>query len=559
MPSPNVSYNVLDEPWLPCVMVDGRARLVTLRAALVESHSIRYLILDVPSQLPPVLRLILAIVHRSLANDSGSAGPRSGKEWQDLWRAGCLPIDSINNYLDRHHDRFDLFHPTAPFLQTTGVLADVNKAKPVSLLVPFAASGNNTPLFSPQRDASPQPVTAAEATRWLIHTHAWDTASIKTGAYGDPQAAKTGKTTGNPPGPLGRLGVLVPTGPTLWHTIIYNLLVLDPDRSGTNDLPVWERPPLTATWQSRPVRGLCDLYTWPSRRILLLPEHDDQSELRVRHVVVCAGDRMDPQPDHHREPHSAWHLSKSAAERSGHAGTYTSSRHQPGRQMWRGMGPMLAHAELTTPTPNHIRPLTLDQLGRMPFAMELETAAATMRLLGVGVTYGPKMANVAETYSDELPWPIVLLTSRDWQDVALQAVVSADGATHALGTLAMDLARAEGCREDKLLAGHSRRARDRAYAGLDARFRTWLAGLGKELAEPLAALTEWHTQVRHTVWPIADELLASVPPAAIRGRSIQRGSASVWMNAPLAEIAFRRKFFEAVPLSAPIVQTGATA
>jgi CRISPR system Cascade subunit CasA len=554
-----VSYNVLDEPCLPCVRTDGASAVVSLHDALVEADTIRHLVVDVPSQFPPLLRLLLTLVHRALADDEGLSGPRSSTEWQQLWRAKRLPADRINRYLADHHDRFDLFHPTAPFLQAAGVLADPKKAKSVSLLVPFAASGNNTPLFSPERDALPRPLPVEEATRWLIHTHAWDTASIKTGAHGDPRAGSAGKTTGNPTGPLGRLGVLIPTGPTLWHTVMYNLLVLDGDLSGPDDLPVWEQPPLTARWRSRPVRGICDLYTWPSRRILLLPEHDADASIRVRRVVVCAGDRMDPPASHRREPHSAWHLSKAAGERTGQAGIYLPTTHQPGRQLWRGMGPMLAHAELTVPTPHHVRPLVLDQLGRIPYASELDADAVTMRLLGVGITYGTQNAVVDETYADELPWPIVLLTSRDWQDTALQAVTAADGATWALGNLASDLARAEGCRDDKLLRGHARGARDRAYAALDGPFRRWLAQLGGRLAEPLPALTEWHTLVRGVVWPIADELLTAVPPVAIRGRSIKRGAATVWMNAPLAEIAFRRILAKAVPPVESDAQTGATA
>jgi CRISPR system Cascade subunit CasA len=209
---------------------------------------------------------------------------------------------------------------------------------------------------------------------------------------------------------------------------------------------------------------------------------------------------------------------------------------------------MLAHAELTVPMPDHVRPLVLDQLGRMPYVTELASASASMRMLGVGVTYGTQMAVVSETYSDELPWPIVLLSSQDWRDTALQAVATTDDGTRALGTLAADLARADGCRDDKLLGGHSRRARDRAYAALDGPFRRWLAQLDDALADPLTALATWHDEVRGIIWPIADELLAAVPPSAIRGRSIQRGKTRVWMNAPLAELAFRRKLFEAVPL-----------
>jgi len=114
-------------------------------------------------------------------------------------------------YLDRHAERFDLFHPDFPFAQVAGLHTVKDETKPVSLLLPAVATGNNVPLFSARTEADPPALTPAEAARALLAAQCWDTAAIKSGAAGDPQV-KYGKTTGNPTGPLGQLGVVVPWG-----------------------------------------------------------------------------------------------------------------------------------------------------------------------------------------------------------------------------------------------------------------------------------------------------------------------------------------------------------
>ena len=82
---------------------------------------------------------------------------------------------------------------------------------------------------------------------------------------------KGGKTFGNPTGPLGQLGVLIPPARTLRRTLLFNLLVLGDDISPTVIGPL-EAGPLTAGWRTVTPAGLLDLYTWPARRVRLQPE-----------------------------------------------------------------------------------------------------------------------------------------------------------------------------------------------------------------------------------------------------------------------------------------------
>lgn len=544
-------FNLIDEPWLPCLMADGGREELTLRQALLRAHLVRELSLDAPTQLPPVLRMLLAILHRALRQEGTTGGPRTDDAWRHLWQLRSFPGPPVSDYLDRWRGRFRLFDPTAPFLQVAGLRAASGEARTVALLIPFAASGNNVPLFSSARDDLPVSLTCAQAARWLLHAHAWDTAAIKTGAVGDP-AVKNGKTTGNPPGPLGQLGVLIPAGPTLWHTLLMNLVVLSDGLSPADDRPVWEAPPLGASWETRAPRGLLDLYTWPGRRVRLVPEQLG-SAVTIRRAVVTAGDRIsDLTLLRGLEPHTAWQRSQAQEKKLKRQPVYLPRRHQPGRQLWRGLGAILAQAQADRPGEN-APPRVLDSLaGRGNLLGKLPT-----RLLGVGITYGNQAAVIDDTYADVLPMPVTVLAERggDWEAVALNAVRVADDAASAVGGLAANLARAAGCRDDRQVGGQRNRARERLYADLDGRFRMWLAGLAEPGQLPSRELAGWAGQVQDRAEAVAAELLNSAAPEGWRGRELRSGNRSDLVTSPLAEIWFRAALRKAVAVPLAISET----
>jgi len=540
------SFDLVDDPWLPCLMTDGGTEDLGLRQVLLDARRVRELSLDVPTQFPPVLRLLLAIVHRALRQPGTSGGPRSMEAWEHLWALGALPGGPISRYLNEHRERFRLFHPAAPFMQVAGLKTASAEAKPITQLIPFAATGNNAPLFSATRDADPPLLTCAEAARWLLHVHAWDTSGTKTGAVGDPQA-KAGKSYPGRTGPLGQLGVLVPVGRTLWHTLLLNLLVLGDDISPADDLPSWEAGPLTAEWDERHPRGVLDLYTWPGRRVRLQTEPAADGA-RVRHAIVAAGDRIaDVTTLISFEPHTAWRRNETQEKKLKRAPVYMPVRHQPGRELWRGLGPILAQARADRPSAQERGPRVLDHLADRAHLLRGER----ILLSGTGITYGTRAAVIEETYADTMPLPVAVLADRggDWEATALDAVRAAEEAATALATLAANLARAAGCDEDGLLTGRRRAARTRLYAELDSRFRRWIAELGGSADEPAEALGQWRTEVREQAERIAGEMLGAVPPEAVRGRDVRvdreryelinAPRAEIWFNAALRKAAAR--------------------
>jgi len=229
------TFDLVREPWVP-VLSGGTRVDVSLQDALTRADEWDGLALEEPIQVVALLRqVLLPVVLDALG------APRNATEWSRRWNAGALDGERLAAYLAEHADRFDLFHPEHPFAQVGGLRTAKNESKPASLLLPAAATGNNVPLFSARTEGDPPTLTPAEAARALLAAHCWDTAAIKSGAVGDPEA-KAGKTTGNPTGPVGQLGVVIPIGPTLASTLLLNTLIL-PQGLAIEDRPQWRAEP----------------------------------------------------------------------------------------------------------------------------------------------------------------------------------------------------------------------------------------------------------------------------------------------------------------------------
>jgi CRISPR-associated endonuclease Cas3-HD len=212
--------NLTAQPWVP-VTKQGVRTEVSVREALLQAHEFDGLAIDDPLQAVAVFRQVLLPV---LLHVFGV--PRDVNEWDDRHRAGRLDPAPVSAYLDEHASRFDLFNPDRPFAQVAGLAAVNGETKPVSLLIPHLASGNNVPLFSPRTENDPPALTPAQAARAVLSAQCWDTAAIKTGAVGDEKKVRAGKTMGNPTGPLGQLGVVIPLGDTLFETLMLSVPIV---------------------------------------------------------------------------------------------------------------------------------------------------------------------------------------------------------------------------------------------------------------------------------------------------------------------------------------------
>lgn len=526
------SFDLVHERWIPVTVPDGSVE-VSLLDALANAHE--YLGVDTcdPLQAVAVFRHVLLPVYLD-----AFGAPRTVEEWERRWRAGRLDPDVVTGYLSDHRARFDLFDESAPFGQTTGLQTLNGESKPVSFLLPAVATGNSVPLFGCRTDATPPALTPAQAARAVLSAQCWDTAAIKPGAVADP-VAKMGKTTGNPTGPLGQLGVVIPLGRTLVETLLLNTPVMAQGLA-PQDAPVWRRPPVGPAWQARAATGLLDLLTFPARRVRLLPEQSpdaaEAGSVTISRVLLTAGDRLIGTPEF--EPHTQWRLEKKP--KPGEP-PRKPLRHQPGRAAWRGLTSLLA----ITPGPDaeQASSVLLAQIAQLR-AQDAVPATFPLDVLAVGLAYGNQSAVVEDLICDRVPVPVAALDSdHPVRELVEQVVGDAETVRAAANLLGDDLRRAAG--GDPLPWDKSLRLGEALVHQLAPTVHRLLAGLQRQPDRVEDAAAAWGVTARRMALDAADEVASTAGPGTFLGRVDDRDR-PVRLSTALAR--YRGRVFSTFPL-----------
>ncbi len=356
---------------------------------------------------------------------------------------------------------------------------------------------------------------------------------------------RAGKTTGNPTGPLGQLGVIVPCGQTLFATLMLNAPILEAGQSD-GDCPQWMRGnPWTAEWESRPANGLLDLLTWQSRRIRLVPEVD-AGEVVVRRVMVAAGNRLQATPQ--VEPHTMWRQNPNP--RPGQ-GSVRPMRHQPGRAAWQGLTSMLALPELADGKAQVSTSLLLTQISRLRVGGHLPEDLP-LQVLTVGVEYGNQSAVVEDVMVDVIPLPVLALDpTGDVRPLLLDVVGHAEQLRDAANRLGDDLRRAAG--GERLPRDRGQRLGEVLVYELTPVVRRLLNGLRHEPEKVDDADAAWRWTARRLALDVAQPALNAAPPEAFLGR---RESEKVTFRVSLAEMFYRAKVREILGLDTRTSMTG---
>lgn len=270
------SYNLVDEPWIPCIHPDGRVAELGLRQTLVSAHELRGLQGDSPLETAALYRLLLAVLHSALR------GPRDWEAWGGLWEGGCWPMDVLNGYLDKWRDRLDLFHPQWPFYQAGD---DRVNPKSIASLVLDMVSGNNAVLFDHHTEETGVTLTPAKAARTVVVAQTFGLA----GLAGIPGQAFTDA-------PWARGIIFLVESDNLFRILMLNLMKYPDEglnnlRSSKDDSPAWEQDNPYQPERQIP-RGYLDYLTWQNRRVLLAPEGDEKSPT-VRSMSVAPALRLD--------------------------------------------------------------------------------------------------------------------------------------------------------------------------------------------------------------------------------------------------------------------------
>ncbi|WP_159025059.1 type I-E CRISPR-associated protein Cse1/CasA [Streptomyces sp. MUSC 125] len=549
-----VAFNLASEPWVPVQRLDGSVAELSLREIFANADALRGIVGDVPTQEPALLRLLLAVLHDALD------GPADLEDWEKLWESPA-PFAAALEYLDRHAHLFELFDEDRPFFQSAGLQTAKNEVAPLGRIVADVPAGSA--LFSMRRPHVDQ-LTFAEASRWLLHAHAFDTSGIKPAMKGDEGRSKAGKVYPLGVGALGHLGGVFAEGATLRETLLLNLIAFEEAYAGSElaeqigeDRPVWRRdepygpgPRGERAGGTEPL-GLRDLYTWQTRRIRLCAEQG-----AVTGVVLGYGDPLVQSAPWRLEPMSGWRRSPAQEKKQGRALVYTPSRHDPEKSAWRGLGALLPSRAQAGETGGRGEPPVRLRAGITRWYTRVITESEInpgklVRLRLVGMAYGTQQSVIDEIVDDSVVLPVVTLheTNPVYGGAAVDAVSDAELAVEALGHLAGNLARAAGVgRPDAADSA----ARHLGYAALDGPYRAWLRGLARQ-PDLQAARQEWRETVRRHVLRLARQEIRSTGPAACDGRVIDLpGRGKCLMDAGRAELWFRTRLHQVLePPAAP--------
>jgi len=526
------TFDLTREPWVP-VLVAGAAISLSLRDLVERPDDVDALDLADPLAAVAVLRQVLV----PLWIDALGL-PADMYEWARRWEDPRSGTSRLLDYLDEHADRFDLLHPMAPFAQVAGLHTSKNETKPVIVLLPDAASGNNVPLFSARTEADPPGLTLAAAARTLLVAHCFDTAGIKSGAVGDV-TAKDGRAYGSNIAPAGQLGLLVPIAGDLFTTLMLNQPYAGQENhqiaAGT---PQWRRPVADASWQERAPDGLLDLLTWQSRRIRLVPSipDDEHNDAVVRQVVLAAGDRLGQTPVF--EPHTSWR--QNPKPKAGELGQRP-RQHSSGRAPWRGMQALLATRLATAD--GETSSMLIRQLAVLRVE-DLVPADLQVQLLVAQVIYGNMSAIVEDVVVDTLPLPVSALTAESPVRELLVTMAAQAGELQKAANHLGDAVR-ESAGGDRIPWDRSQRIGDTLVQDLTPVVRRLLSGLQREPAAAEAARSAWLAVASRRALDVVEPVLNAAPVASFAGRTKKSLNGQEFtVRLAGAEAAFRKALTE---------------
>ena len=536
--STSVSFNLLDEPWIPVLSLEGSSQDVSLRELYARAHEIRTIAGDIPPVKIAIIRLSLAVLYCAygdLGTLEGATNEQLVATWSALFDSGRFDADFIGAYLDEVHDRFDIFGP-APFYQVAGLEYAAKGPDSVSELIMDMPKPEKF-LFSMRSNREEPELSFAEAACWLLLAQDYDPAGIKSPVVGFT-GVKGGKAY--PPkgllgtGWCGSLGGLFLEGGCLFETLMLNwafvlngkcLLGIE------GDTAPWERSAPSVDIVVREPKGPIDLLTWQSRRMRLVLNEDATA---VSGVVLCYGDATLAADKFDYELMTSWRESAAQQKKLGTA-------HIPlmpigpdsSKALWRGLSSLLgvSHADVSQHGDlragcirwiDYVEGLTGESVG----------ASRSVRVCSQGVTYGTQGSVISDMVDDYVDLNIMMLRAdAEAVGLAIEVVEQADEAVAALVRFVQNIQKANGAD----LPPASMDVRERAYSALDGLFRSKLALFGPD-EDSSSYCNGWCAETRAILERMARDYLSASGLSAFREKdSMTAGRAIAIFRATLSK------------------------
>lgn len=510
------SFNLIHDPWIPVAYLDGREREVSIETVFRDADKIRCIRGDIPQQMMPMLRLLLAIMYRAYADRDGTDEGAMLDLWESLWSSRQLDQNVLLTYLEKWESRFDLFDSENPFYQVAG-LEYVKKAPDGIKELIADMPKDEKYLFSSREKGRVSSLSFSEAARWLIFKQAYDVAGIKSPVKGNTHVAE-GKVAPHGMGMLGYEGALCLEGKNLLETLLLNWVLFDGFRKGKpvigceKDLPPWENNGISC--DLRPIStsepfGPVQAFTWQSRRMRLIPSEDGSC---VVGVISCYGDIPNPVNVPGSETMTAWYQTKEDIKN----GSIRPERHDPSKALWRGLSSVISFTEMDK-RPGVVRWVEHLCYEEIISKEELPEIAVHAQ----GMAYGRQDSIYIGAIDDVLDMSVALVNhDSDACHSALDAIDKIGKAVYQLARFVTDVQKANGEKQLEGKPGEKSpkksnkkmtispegvHLREHAYAELDSMCRARLAHFPNDPDEIAEYCSDWKSDVYKRLLSIAKE------------------------------------------------------
>ena len=504
-------FNLLEEPWIKVVMVNGSESEVSLKEVFQLAPEIMTLNGELETQNTALMRLLLAIMYSSLITNPNSEYqqfeiPDDAIDlWADIWEEKRLPVNQILEYLEKQKDSFWLFHPERPFMQSN-IAVSGTEYKTSKLIGDLSESSNKIRLFQSRAGNEKDVCSFGEAARWLLYLNAYD----------DTSAKPKSKGLGSPgAGWLGKLGQVYLKGRSLFETLMLNFCLLkDGEALWSSGKPYWESTlPAKERDPIELPNNPAELLTIRSRWLLLESNGDSITGFKL------LGGNYFSKENALTEQYTVWRPVFDGKKKDRKIIGYTPRRHEAHRQIWRDFA--------------NIVPINSDDNkgGRTPgvvaWVQKLlsEQVLDDQRLLALwtcSVQYGDQYYYVNDLTGDSFSVHMSMLKKLNyaWRERVFLKIKTCEKFAYAAGELAKEIALASGASGDAVLESAIDKGRETAYEMLNTPFRGWLRSIQPESQEiDENVFDEWHKTARRLASNLVKVMENSSTDAAVFGRS----------------------------------------
>lgn len=495
-----LTFNLIDQPWIPCATLDGRSASLGVLETLTRASELREIADTSPIVTAALHRFLLAILHHEF-------GPASAETWAEMWREGRWDAARLAGYLDQRRSQFDLFDDRRPFYQVSSLSFEY--AVPIVRRYQEVASNANSTLFDHTPDYGGSGISPAEAARLLVGHHGFAVGGlVSLQRHEDPKTYKSANA-----GPLNKGAVMLMRGESLFETLMLNLHVYSPEdgepfECAGDDVPAWDRPGETCAEDRLPA-GYLDLLTWQSRRIRLEPRLTEDGQIRLHRAVIMKGFQFKPGFERHGHETMLAFVKREKPPKGQEAWASVTFREE--RALWRDSLALFQSVENTRARPKVVQWMSdVMGLGYLPRDPLLQID-----------TYGlsTDQAKVEFWRHERLSVPLAYLSSRPLQEALGEALTRTERAAMDLRSSIRNLVTlrlapdSDGSPEKQpkkevVANALQRLAPERTFwPALEAPFRAFLIALAEDRLEDnggevygRAELPRWAAQLRRAGW-----------------------------------------------------------